>query len=48
MFRNRWTRTAAILALLGCAGLAHFAAWSARPGITVSNFARLELGMTQA
>jgi len=47
MFRNRWTWIAA-LAILGCAVFAHFAVMSARPGITRSNFARLELGATRA
>jgi hypothetical protein len=47
MFRNRWTWIAA-LAILGCALFAHFAVVSTRPGITLSNFGRLELGATRA
>ena len=47
MFRSRWTWVASF-AILGCAMFAHFAIWSSRPGITRSNFARLEMGATRA
>jgi hypothetical protein len=48
MRRNRWIPIGGSLAVLSGAVLIHFAIWSARPGVTASNFARLELGMTQA
>src|SRR5579862_7764024 len=48
MLRNRWFRWTAALALLLAAGFIHFTIWAARPGITLSNFNRLEVGMTQA
>jgi hypothetical protein len=48
MRRSRRTLIAGSLAILSVAVLIHFAIWSARPGVTGANFARLEVGMTQA
>lgn len=48
MRRNRWILIGGWLALLSGAPLIHFAIWSARPGITATNFSRLEVGMTKA
>jgi hypothetical protein len=48
MRRHRGILIAGPLAILSGAILIHFAIWSARPGITATNFSRLELGITQA
>ena len=48
MIRIHWKRTAAFIALLGFAASVHFSIWSNRPGVTASNYSRLELGMTQS
>jgi hypothetical protein len=48
MRKSRWILLGSSLALLSGAVLIHFAIWSARPGITGTNFARLEVGMSQA
>jgi hypothetical protein len=48
MRRNRWILLGGSLAMLSIAILIHFALWSARPGVTGPNFARLEMGMTQS
>jgi hypothetical protein len=48
MLRNRWIVAAGGLASLVCAGLVVLAILPARPGITWTNFNRLESGMTQA
>lgn len=47
MFKSRWT-WCVVFALLTCAALVQWAFWSARPGITRSSFARLEIGTTRA
>jgi len=48
MRRSRWTLIGSSLAILSGAVFIHYAIWSARPGVTSTNFARLTLGMTQA
>lgn len=47
MLRSRWIRIAAALAMVLAILIGYYAVWSARPGITLSNYSRLEAGMTQ-
>lgn len=48
MTRRHWKSMFAALASLACTGYIGLSVWPTLPGITRANFARIELGMTQA
>jgi hypothetical protein len=47
MLMNRWTMAAGMLGGLVCAGFLVLALLPARPAVTLTNFDRIEVGMTQ-